>query len=151
MDKKIFELRATHLGTIGFRLGLLATCLSLGLMLGSVYIMILYIPVALVGYLLPILTLGFVIALDNDYFAHLSSILESSDKIIKFLGMLISKAYFVTIPGMIGCVIGIVFLSLNKKEKHPVKFAFCIIFLIVCTLITILTLSGAVSSYTPIG
>ncbi len=150
MNKKLFELRATHLGTIGFRLGLLATCLSLGFMLGTIYITILYIPIVLIGYILPIITLGFVIALDNNYFAHLSAILESSDKIIKFLGFLITKAYFVTIPGIIGCIIGIVFLSLNKKEKHPVKITFCVIFLIVCVVITILTLGGAVNQALPI-
>ena len=145
-NKKIFQMRATHLGTIGFRLAIFALCVCVGALLGSVFTALIFVFVAMIGFVLPIITLGFVVALDPNYFENLSNLLNSSSTIMGYLGQAFSYCFVVTIPGFVGAILGAIFLGMNKTEKHPVKLTFCIISSILCVIITILGVSGVFST-----
>ena len=143
MNNEIRSLRLAHLGEIGFRLSLCGLIVAIAILSSSIISFFIIAIVALVGFVLPFITLGMVFAVNPNYFSDLGKLLENSNSVIDFLVGAIGYVKFIAIMGIIGSILGAVFLLSNKADRHWGKFTFCLISSIVCLLLFLFIATGS--------
>lgn len=143
MNKEILELRFSHLGEIGFRLAIFSLVFAIVLLLSSFLSFFIFAVVAIIGFFLPFITLGFIFVANPHYFSDLSKLLDNSSAIFDFFAKVVNYGKYVVIAGIIGSIIGAIFLLSNKNDRHWGKFTFCIISIVLCVILFVLIVSGA--------
>ena len=142
MDNEIVKMRLDHLGQIGFRLSLFAFIVSIAILLSSLISMFIFAFVAIFGFLLPFVTLGIVFVINPNYFQSLGNLLNNSNYIIDFFWGLTYYVKFIAIAGIIGSILGSIFLLVDKNNKQWGKFIFCLISSVCCLILFVLIISG---------
>ena len=143
MNKDITKLRLEHLGEIGFRLALFGLIFAFSLAIASFLSFFFFAIVAIIGFCLPIITLGIVLVFYPNYFSDFTKFLDNSSNVTNFFAQIVNYGKYVAIIGIIGAIIGAFFLMANKDDRHVGKFVFCIISAVFCLLLIILIVSGA--------
>lgn len=145
MNQEILKMRLNHLGQIGFRLSLFGLIVGLIIFLGSFISMFIVAFVAIFGFILPLVTLGIPFVVNPNYFSDLGKLLENSTSVINFVWSLTTYIKFIAIAGIIGSVVGAVFLLWDKNDRHWGQFVFCLISCVCCLVLFILIISGTFS------
>ena len=145
MNQEILKMRLNHLGQIGFRLSLFGLIVGLIILLGSFISMFIVAFVAIFGFILPLVTFGIPFVINPNYFSDLGKLLENSTSVINFVWSLTSYIKFIAIAGIIGSVVGAIFLLWDKNDRHWGQFVFCLISCICCLVLFILIISGTFS------
>lgn len=148
MENEIVKMRLTHLGEIGFRLALFGLITAAVITVGSIFSMLIFALVALIGFVLPIITLGLPLMADPNYYGNLTKLLENSSSVFDFFWSLTYYAQFIAIAGIVGSIIGSVCLLSDKNNRNWGKFIFCLISAIVCIFLIVLI---ATNSFAKIG
>ena len=143
MNNDILKMRVNHLGQIGFRLSLFGLIVCVTLLLGSFFSLFIVAFVAIIGFILPFITLGLPFAANPNYFSDLSKLLENTGSVINFVWGLTDYLKFIALAGVFGSIIGSIFLLSDKNDRHWGKFIFCIISSILCLVLFIFMASGS--------
>ena len=135
-------MRFDHLAQIGFRLSLFAFIVGISIILGSFLSFFIVAIIAIFGFLLPFITLGLPFIMNPHYFEDLSNLLSNTNSVINFFWGLTYYFKYVAIAGIIGSIIGMILLLIDKNNKQWGKFVFCIISAVACLLLFIFIASG---------
>ena len=143
MNNEIIKMRLNHLGEIGFRLALFGFITGAVILLSSFISFFIVAIIGILGIFLPLITLGMIFVVYPNYFSDYTALLNNTTNVINFFLGLTYIVKYIAFIGIIGAIIGSIFLLFDRNNRHWGKFSFCIISIITCLLLFVLIISGS--------